>query len=424
MTEEFLQYVWKLKLFNTLNLFTTSGEPLQIIHSGTHNTDSGPDFFNARLNINNVQWAGNVEIHTHSRNWKKHNHQHDKAYDNIILHVVYKDDSPLYHSSGEKIPTLELKDKIATKLYEQYINFNESTDWIPCEKQMHKVFPFTIHNTIDNLIIERLERKTIAISQGLSINNNNWEETFYQHLARNFGFKTNAQPFEMLAKSLPHTILAKHKNNLLQIEAMLFGQAGLLENHFNDNYLRTLQNEYIFLKQKYQLKAIEPHLWKFLRLRPINFPTIRIAQFAGLIFRSLSLFSKIISYPNLDEIKQLFYTDVSNYWHSHYLFEKESKFQKKHIGEQAIDTIIINTIIPFLFIYEKKKNNEEYTNRALQFLEQLPGEQNSIINQWNALRVPVKNAYSTQALLQLKSEYCDKKRCLQCSIGNELLKNH
>ena len=374
MTEEFLHYIWKLKLFNTLNLQTTSRETLEVVNSGTHNTDSGPDFFNARLKLNSIVWAGNIEVHLKSSDWAKHQHQFDKAYDNIILHVVYSADIPLYRSSGELIPTLELKDKIAQKHYEQYLQFKESKDWIPCEKQISKVSSLVINTTIDRLVLERLERKTVSIVNDLKLNNNNWEEIFYQHLARNFGFKVNAVPFEMLAKSLPHTTLAKHKNSIPQLEALLFGQAGFLDKHVEDDYLRTLQNEYIFLKHKFKLTPIDAHLWKFLRLRPVNFPTIRLAQFANLIFNAVSLFSKMIESDTIESLKMLIDADVSEYWKEHYVFDKKSKHKTKHLGEESINNIIINTIVPFLFIYGKHKNDEKYIDRALRFLEQIQGE--------------------------------------------------
>jgi hypothetical protein len=423
MTEEFLHHIWKFRLFNQLDLRTTEGETIEIVKVGNHNFDAGPDFFNARVRIGDVLWAGNVEIHTNASDWKKHLHQHDKAYDNIILHVVYNADDVVHKASGEVVPTIELKKKIEKKIYQKYLNFKSSNDWIPCEKNIQTVPSLIINSTLDKLLLERLERKSIAITDSLKLNNNNWEETFYQHFARNFGFKTNAVPFELLAKSLPSLFLGKHKNNLLQIEALLFGQSGLLNEHLEDKYLQGLQNEYVFLKHKLKLHSIDAHLWKFLRLRPVNFPTIRIAQFANLIFNSTHLFSKIIETEKCKDLKKLMNVDVSEYWHTHYVFDKSSKSQTKHLGEDAVNNIIINTIVPFLFVYGKQKNEEKYIDRALQFLEQTTGENNSIIKKWEALKQPVKTAYSTQALLQLKNEYCDYKKCLNCSIGNYLLKN-
>lgn len=423
MTEEFLHHIWKFRLFDQLDLTTTSGEPVEIVKVGNHNFDSGPDFFNAQLKVGSTLWAGNVEIHINSSDWKKHLHQQDKAYDNIVLHVVYNADIPIHRASGEAIPTVEIKERIENKIYQNYVNFKSSNDWIPCEKQIKEVPALIINSTIDRLLLERLERKSISISDSLKLNNNNWEETFYQHLARNFGFKTNALPFELLAKSLPSVFLGKHKNSLLQLEAMLFGQAGLLDEHFEDKYLQALQNEYVFLKHKLKLEPIAKHLWKFLRLRPANFPSIRIAQFAGLVFNSTHLFSKIIEMDQCGDLKKIMNIDVSEYWHTHYMFDKLSKSQTKHLGETSMDNIIINTVVPFLFVYGKYKDETKYIDRALKFLEQTAGESNSIIEKWDMLKLPVDTAYSTQALLQLKNEYCVFKKCLSCNIGNYLLKN-
>jgi hypothetical protein len=423
MTEEFLHYLWKFRLFDQLNLKTTSGESIEVVKTGDHNFDAGPDFFNAKIKVADTLWAGNVEVHIHSADWQKHFHQKDKAYDNIILHVVLNADKQLYRKSGEAVPTIELKDRINEKIHQKYLDFKQSKDWIPCKKQLLTVPQLIINGTLDRLLLERLERKASSINDGLNLNNTNWEETFYQHLARNFGFKTNAVPFELLAKSLPSLILSKHKNSLLQIEAMLFGQAGMLDQHFEDKYPQQLQNEYAFLKQKFKLQPIDSHLWKFLRLRPLNFPTIRIAQFACLIFNSSHLFSKIIETERYDDLKNFMEVNVSEYWKTHYTFDKQTKFKTKQLGGDAINNIIINTIVPFLFVYGKQKGREEYTDRSLKFLEQTDGERNSIIKKWDSLGLNVKTAYATQALLQLKNEYCDHKKCLSCQAGNYLLKN-
>ncbi len=423
MTEEFLHHIWKFKLFDQSDLKTTTGEAIEILKAGIHNFDAGPDFFNAQLKVGDTLWAGNAEIHINASDWKKHFHQHDKAYNNIILHIVYNADEPVYRASGEAIPTIEIKERIDKKIIQNYLNFKSNRDWIPCEKQIAGVPPLILNNTFDKLLLERLERKSRSIEDSLKLNNNNWEETFYQHLARNFGFKTNAEPFELLAKSLPSLVLSKHKSSLLQIEALLFGQAGLLNEHLEDKYLQALQNEYVFLKQKFKLNSIDSHLWKFLRLRPVNFPTIRIAQFANLIFNSTHLFSKIVETEKCDALKKLMNVDVSEYWQTHYVFDKSSKLNTKHLGNDSINNILINTVVPFLFVYGKQKDEVKYIERALQFLEQITGENNSIIKKWGSLKIPVKTAYSTQALLQLKNEYCNHKKCLNCNIGNYLLKN-
>lgn len=423
MTEEFLHHIWKFRLFDQLELKTTTGEKIEIQKPGEHNFDAGPDFFNGKIKVGETLWAGNVEVHVNSSDWNRHSHQKDKAYDNIILHVVNNVDIVLHRSSGEKIPTLEIKNRIHKKLYQNYLDFKSSNDWIPCANQIATVPEIILNSTKDKLLLERLQRKSIAIVNSLALNNNNWEETFYQNLARNFGFKTNAEPFELLAKSVPSIILGKHKNSLLQIEALLFGQAGMLFEHFSEKYPQQLQNEYAFLKQKFKLQPIEKHLWKYLRLRPINFPSIRIAQFANLIFNSSHLFSKVLELENASELKKMMDVSVSEYWNSHFMLDRKSNNKPKHLGDESINNIIINTIVPFLFVYGKQKDDERYVNRALLFLEETLGENNSIIRKWEELGVPVKTAHSTQALLQLKNEYCNNKKCLSCSIGNYVLKN-
>ncbi|MCD4747653.1 MAG: DUF2851 family protein [Bacteroidales bacterium] len=421
MTEEFLHYIWKYRLFdNDITLF--SGENIEVISVGEHNTDAGPDFFNAKIKIDNTTWAGNVEIHINASDWNKHGHQSDKAYDNIILHVVYNNDEIIKRKNNEIIPAIELKGKFNDKLFFRYKDFMNNKNWIPCRNLIQSVDMFLINNWLERLLIERLERKAEIIKESLELNNHNWEQTFYQYLACNFGFKLNAEPFELLAKSLPIKCLAKHKNNLFQLEALLFGQAGLLNKKFNDEYPRKLQSEYNFLKKKFSLKSIDSYLWKFLRLRPSNFPTVRIAQFAGLIFKSSGLFSKIIESNNAEKIIRLFNISCSEYWDTHYIFDKPSVKRRKKFGDSAVNLLMINTICPFLFVYGREKDNEIFIDRALKFMEQISGEKNSIITKWEMLGLNVKSAFNTQALLELKNNYCNNKKCLNCRIGNFLLR--
>jgi len=423
MTEEFLHHIWKFRLFDQLELATTNNEKIEIVKAGEHNFDAGPDFFNARIKVGETLWAGNVEVHINASDWKKHNHQRDKAYDNIILHVVNNADEKLFRSSGEEIPTIEIKQRISERLYDNYRYFKTAPDRIPCAKQISGVPSLIVNNTLDKLLLERLARKSQAIMSSLALNNNNWEETFYQLMARNFGFRTNAEPFMLLAKSLPSTVLAKHKNSLLQVEALLFGQAGMLDEHLDDQYGISLQNEYVFLRQKFRLQPIERHLWKFLRLRPLNFPSIRIAQFANLVFNSSHLFSKMLEAKSLSGLRALLDVSVSGYWETHYTFGRQTAKRTKRLGEDGVNNILINTIVPFLFVYGKQKADERYVERALLFLEGIPGEHNAVTSAWEELGLPVKNAYSTQSLLQLRTEYCNQKKCLSCSIGTYLIKN-
>lgn len=423
MNEEILHHIWKYRLFDQNHLTTEQGELLEVRKTGEHNSHSGPDFFNANIKIGSTEWAGNVEIHVFSSDWEKHRHQFDKAYDSVILHVVYENDKTLYQKNKKPIPTLVLKDRLLKNFTQQYEHFKTSNDWIPCEKSIHRVPEFIVNSWLERLLIERLEKKSEQLLELLEQNNRNWEESFYQFLAHNFGFKINALPFELLSKSLPHSILAKHKNSLLQLEAMLFGNAGLLERQFEDKYLQQLQNEYQFLKNKFSLHPIDGHVWKFLRLRPANFPTIRLAQFAALIYQSEYLFSKILACESLETMHQLMNVQVSEYWKTHYVFEKKSLLRNKSLGKSAIDNLLINCIVPFLFIYGKQKQQEMYCERALYFLENTFAESNHIVTHFHRLGIQAKNASRSQALLQLKNCYCSQKNCLQCAVGNNLLKN-
>ncbi len=422
LPEEFLQYIWENRLFISEKLVTTNNENLKILNVGRRNTDSGPDFFNAKIKIEDTIWAGNIEIHKKSSDWKKHKHHTNKAYDSVILHVVENDDQPVNRTNNQLIPTLILK--YPERLRTNYQNLLDAKTWIACQNQFHKIDPIILQLGFNRLMIDRLEDKTDEILGMLNRNKNDWNETFYQMLTKMFGFKVNAIPFELLAKSLPLQILAKHKNNLQQVEALLFGNSGLLNIQLlGDDYYLKLRNEYSFLYNKYQLKGVESHLWKFMRLRPGNFPTIRISQLAALIHRSHGLFSKIIEIESIENLKKLFKVNASEYWNSHYYFNKLSKINsKKELGENSINTLIINIVIPFLFVFGEKQNKPHLKNRALEFLEQLPPENNSIISKWKKLGIESRSALETQALLQLKNIYCEKKKCLNCQIGVKLVK--
>jgi hypothetical protein len=420
--EEFLHFIWENRLFNAHNLETVSGESVEIIQTGRKNTNSGPDFFNAKIKIDDTIWAGNIEIHKKASDWEKHNHDKDKAYENVVLHVVEEADMQISRTNGTQIPTLQLSwPEHFTLNYQKLL---EAKTWIPCEEQFHHIDPVALRLGFNRLMIERLEHKTIEIEKQLAQNNNNWNETFYQLLARMFGFKVNAMPFEMLAKSIPLQILSKHKNSLFQLEALLFGTSGLLnEELLGDDYFIKLREEYSFLYKKYNLKTVEPHLWKFMRLRPGNFPTIRISQLAALIHRSQGLFSKIIETVRIEELKKLFNVRASDYWNDHYRFNNPSSQKRmKELGENSINILVINVIVPFLFVYGEKQNQHNLKNRALDFLEKLPSENNSIIKKWGKLGVKPRSAFESQALIWLKNSYCVPKKCLNCQIGNKLVK--
>ena len=420
MKEEFLQFIWKQGLFIKNDLKTMDGKLVEIISPGQTNSDSGPDFFNARVRIGETIWAGNVEIHQKSSHWYQHRHDTDAAYNNVILHVVEQHDKPVQVKNHE-LPTLEIR--YPAEILENYEQLLKSKRWVPCEEKLPDVDPFILRFWYSSLMIERLQSKTGDILTILEQNKNNWNETFYQLLSRNFGMKTNALPFEMLAKSLPLNVLSKHKNNLFQLEALLFGQSGLLNaTLLGDDYFLSLRKEYSYLYKKYGLSGIESYLWKFMRLRPINFPTIRIAQLATLIHHSSALFSRILETENPNELRKLFDVSASEYWNTHYSFNKISKDNHtKTLGDTAFNNLVINTIVPMLFVYGDQHLDQTMKDRALQLLEKLAPESNQIIRKWNEMGIDCRSAFETQALLQLKNSYCANKKCLNCQLGAKII---
>lgn len=420
MKESILHYIWQQKLFTAHGQCTTENELVEVIDVGKINTDAGPDFFNAKIKIGNTLWAGNVEIHLRSSDWVKHSHQVDKKYDSVILHVVKEVDVDVFRPDGEKIPQLELKyDALIEQNYEKLL---AEQKWIACADKIRTVPSVFIQSWKNSLLTERLEQKISFIEDILAENNQHWEEAFYVSLARSFGFSTNSQAFELLAKSLPLSVLAKHKNNLLQIEALLFGQAGLLAGDA-DEYVVLLRKEYEFLKQKFQLQPIDAGMWKLLRLRPDNFPHIRIAQFAYLIHSSSKLFSRIIENPENEYLKEIFRTETSDYWKTHYLFGRPGKSKVKKPGKQSVNSLLINTVVPFVFCYGHHKGNQALKDKAIQLLECIPAEKNSVITGWIALGFKMDSAYDSQSFIQLKKMYCDNKKCLRCRIGHKVLAN-
>lgn len=422
--EDLLHFVWKFKRFKPLSLKTACGMSLEIVSVGTHNTNAGPDFKDALLRIDGTLWAGNVEVHIRSSDWIKHKHNIDAAYDNVILHVVFEDDISISRNNGAPIPTFVLKDLLDETLYARYheLSFCRQ-NFIACENHINRVDIFHVQNWLDRLLIERLEKRSETILNNLKKNKGDWEETFYQMLARNFGFQVNALPFEMLATSLPQRILSWHKKKAEQVEALVFGQAGFLEDDFTDFYPSTLKKEYTFLKKKYDLKPIQKHLWKFFRLRPVNFPTIRLAQFASLIVQSEHLFSKVIQCQETEQLKHLFLpVKMNTYWNEHFQFDKPSVQSTKKLGDEAVHNIFLNTIVPFLFTYGKFNGLQKYINRSIQMLENLPSENNNIIKGFIALGHKPVSAHDSQGLIELKQNYCNHKLCLHCAIGCQLLK--
>lgn len=417
MTERLLQYIWQFQYFNAKALSTLEGEPIQIIHPGMYNTNQGPDFTDAKIKIGDTIWAGSVELHIRSGDWELHQHSSDKNYSNIILHVVWQHDIDV----SVPFPTLVLEDRISSILLSAYESLMNRENFIACENMIGRVNELIWAAWKERLLIERLQQKSTVIFGHLNQNKFHWEESFWWMLAKNFGYKVNSEAFEKIAQSIPITILAKHKNQIHQLEALLFGQAGLLEQDFREAYPQLLQKEYRFLKKKYRLQPISMPLY-FLRMRPANFPSVRLAQLAMLIHSSLHLFTKIKESPSLKEIKSLLAVTANDYWHYHYMPDELSVYKKKNLGAAMISTILINTIIPFVFAYGHYHKDDHYTNKALQWMEETAPENNAITKGFTSLQVANHSALDSQALIQLKNEYCNKKRCLSCSIGNQVLK--
>lgn len=420
MTEDFLHFIWKFQLFNQPELSTSSGEHLIVINPGLHNTHAGPDFFNAKIKIGETVWAGNVEVHIKTSDFIKHLHTTDKNYDNLILHVVYENDLPDHNFN---YPIFELKNYIPNKIQTIYNQFQIAKTWIPCENNLKQVNEINYSQWIQRLAIERIERKSKETQHLLTQFENDWEQVFFIQLSKAFGFKVNALPFELWAKSLPYRLLLKHKNNPLQIDALIFGQAGFLDDDYpDDSYFTSLKKEYEFLRIKYSLSPIDKHLWKLLRLRPRNFPTIRLAQLAEIIKTQNNLFSTFVNASSSKEIIKILNVNVSAYWRTHFLFSQVSENISKPLGKSSAEVLIINAVIPVLFTYSNFTSKEELKEKALTILENLKAEKNSIIENWNQLGIKSKNALDTQGLLELKNEYCSHKKCLNCSIGNNILK--
>lgn len=416
--EQLLHYVWKYRLFQR-ELLTTDGQKIEVLDVGIHNTDGGPDFFNAKVRINEKIWIGNIEIHRSSEDWYKHKHHTDKVYNSVILHVVEFANKEIKNEADLVVPQCciaypkHIKDNI-----EYLLNADVA---IPCSNYISEFPQIHLNNWLSTLLIERLERKANDISKWMERFNNSWEEVFYVLLSRNFGFGINSDAFERLALSLPLRYIQKHASDIRQIEALLFGQAGLLEESLSDKYYTYLQQEYNFLRDKFTLSPIDSSLFKRLRVRPTSTPHIRIAQLAVLTQNLLGIFSKIISFSDAGKIRLLFHQNASEYWQTRYSFAEESAKKSKYLGDSSLDIIIINTVAPILFAYGKSIGNEELCDRALNFLEQIKAESNFITRDFANAKIKAKNAYESQALIQLRREYCEKRKCLFCRVGFKML---
>ena len=415
MREEFLYYIWENRLTDK-DLKTTEGEAVDVVATGYRNTDSGPDYLEAKIQIGDKLWAGHVEIHVKSSDWNRHGHQTDKAYKNVILHVVYENDMQV-----NDIPTLELKDHFDESLFVQYQKLISSKNWIPCEKSIAKVPVFTRLSWLDRMAVERLESKSETVTKILETNQFDWEDALYKLLMRYFGLKVNNEAFEYLANILPFNTLLKHADNLVQVEAMLMGCAGFLEDDFEEEYPLLLKREFAVMRAKFNLLTMPAERWKFMRMRPSNFPTIRLAQMAQLIHKNGCLFSKIKAAKNTDEVKALFDVKASEYWETHYRLGVIAESKPKHLGEATADVLMINAVAPLLFCYGKLHKDESVCETAIQFLEDTEAEDNAIIRHYAQCGIKAENAMQTQALLHLYSYFCKRKRCLECRIANVLL---
>jgi len=422
MKEDFLHFLWYTQNYTLDNLVTTENELIQIRDQGAWNHDAGPDFSNAHIKIGDQEWFGNVEIHIRSSDWILHKHQFDHAYDSVILHVVLEDDKPIFNTKKQSIKTLELSNRINQNILHQYQYLMENKYWIACENQIPSIDPLLIKINLEDKLIERLQSKTLEIKQALHRQHQDWEEVFYQFLAKSFGYKINALPFYMLAQQCPISILNKVKNDLFKIQALLFGQAGFLERDFEEDYPKKLKKEYAFQKLKYHLEPLQFSIWKFMRLRPANFPSLRIAQFAQLVYQSDNLFSKALAATTLKEYEHMFELKMADYWKSHFKFDKISIDRKKTFGKNSIHLILINTICPFLFLYGHHRKQQKYIDKALFLLQSIPAEKNKITQSFLNIGFPMDSAFESQAVLNLKKQYCDKRKCTQCKIGYEILK--
>ena len=426
MDERFIQYAWKLLLFDQSHLKTTLDEPITIYQQGYQNYDSGPDFSNARIRIGNVEWVGNVEIHIKSSDWKRHNHQLDPAYENVILHVVYEHDSEIRRPDNTQIPTLTLKGRLNPNQFGKYQSLTSNLFEIPCHEQFESISSLIVKSMINKTAIERIESKSADFVRSLANKSQkDWEKVLYVMIARAFGMKTNADSFETLASSLPLNLLLRHQAQPLQVNALLFGMGGFLDStKAAEAYQKELQTEFEFLKHKYQLTPIlSRHHWKFSKIRPANFPTVRISQFAALLCHQPNLFSRLQSTRSFRELTDILINPVQKYWSKHFDFGTESH-KNISLGKDAIKSILINAIIPVMVTFGKETGDQQIVDKAMNWLQDLKPENNKITRKWESLNIQAQSAIESQGLIQLFNAYCLKRRCLDCQIGSNLLQKN
>jgi hypothetical protein len=422
MNEDYLHHIWKYQLFEHEHLKTTEGEKLEIIRPGFHNSDAGPDFFDGRIRIGNTRWAGNVEIHINSSDWNKHRHSSDPAYANVVLHVVFNHDTEIHDIRNRMLPTLELQERINHVQYEKYVDFISRGKNIPCSKMIRGIDQIAVRQQIDRAIVARLERKLNIVEKVFDRSGRDWEQTIYVMLARNFGFRVNALPFESLSWSTPLSLLRRSASNTLRMEALLFGQAGLLPESSDEIYVSSLIREYSLLQTMFGFIPMDQGQWKFSRMRPVNFPSIRIAQFASLIQEIPSLFRFFCETSDPNEIVSKLAVKASPFWNTHYTFSRRSSDKEKYLGELSVYNLLINSIVPVLFAYGRERKEQEWCDKALYLLGKIPPETNGIVRSWSMLGIDPLSAAETQGLIELRNEWCARKKCLNCIIGNQLLR--
>ncbi len=421
MTEKLLQFIWQFQYFSTGELKTTGEESVQVIHPGQLNTHQGPDFFNGRIKMGKTEWAGHIELHIKSSDWYRHQHQDDARYGKVILHVVWHHDAEVTDENGQIVPVVELKSRVSGLLLSQYETWMNTPDSIPCGKGIQILPDLHWHHWLDRLLAERLLEKCARVSKHIEATEMHWEEVCWRMVCTYFGGSVNKVSFQQIASSLPLKILAKHKQVPTQIEALLIGQAGLLHAGLDDSYAQMLYREYQYLQKKYQLQVVNLPP-SFLRMRPVNFPTVRLAQLAMLIHQSSHLFSKVLETEDLKEVRKLFDVTANDYWHYHYRFEEETAFLPKKSGQQIVDSVLINAIIPVLFSFGHHHMQDPIRAKALRWLEEMPAEKNGYTRLFQNLGRKAANAGESQALITLRQSYCDAKRCISCAVGSALLK--
>ena len=422
MQEDFLHYLWKFKKYAFAKAKTTTGLPITLVAAGQHNELSGPDFFNSSLHIGDQLWAGNVEIHLKSSDWYAHHHESDPAYDNVILHVVWEHDVEIYRANNDAIPTLVLKDYVSPQALKNYKKLfaNQSQKWINCDVDIKRVPAMIEENWLERLYFERLARKTDHIKPLLEMVNNDWEATFFILLLKGFGTKINASSFQSIGEKLPFSVIRKCAPEPFKLEALLLGVANLLPEDTLDSYPMQLQGEFEFILHKFALDSSGILPVQFFKLRPDNFPTIRLSQIAQLYHKHPNLFSKVMTAKSVEELYLLFDINASIYWDTHYSFGKEQKKRIKKLTKSFVDILLINAVLPLRFYYSQYLGKDE-GELLLKMIQTIKPEKNSIIKKFEQIRAKTKNAQETQALLELKSQYCDANKCLMCAIGNFLI---